>query len=126
LTFRRTLHPGIPLDSRRFRIPDHAASDQASLYLPGNEPVELGFDAPLLINTNGYVYIWVSNESKEARVWFDDLTITHKEHLVVQATDYGVWGDVIRELKSDIASYRYGYQDSSRRRMRRRGGIILS
>jgi RHS repeat-associated protein len=63
-----------------------------------------------LINTNGYVYIWVSNESKEARVWFDDLTITHTEHIVVQATDYGAWGDVIREQKSDLASYRYGYQ----------------
>jgi RHS repeat-associated protein len=56
------------------------------------------------------VYIWVSNESKEARVWFDDLTITHTEHIVVQATDYGAWGDVIREQKSDLASYRYGYQ----------------
>ena len=70
----------------------------------------MGFDQTLEIDQNGYLYIWLSNESKEARVWFDDLTITHEEHFVVQATDYGVWGDVIREQKSDIASYRYGYQ----------------
>ncbi len=70
----------------------------------------MGFNQTLEIEQNGYLYIWLSNESKEARVWFDDLTITHEEHFVVQATDYGVWGDVIREQKSDIASYRYGYQ----------------
>src|SRR5690606_15788868 len=30
--------------------------------------------------------------------------------LVVQATDYGVWGDVMREQKSDESVYRFGYQ----------------
>jgi RHS repeat-associated core domain len=94
----------------RFRVPEHAGSDQASLYLEGNKPVQMNFDAPVTITQNGYIYIWVSNESKEARVWFDDLTITHEEHIVVQATDYGVWGDLIREQKSDEALYRYGYQ----------------
>ncbi|GEM_PF-6648771 len=29
---------------------------------------------------------------------------------MVQATDYGVWGDVMREQKSDESVYRFGYQ----------------
>ena len=37
----------------------------------GNEPIEMGFDQTLEIQQNGYLYIWLSNESKEARVWFD-------------------------------------------------------
>ncbi len=61
-----------------------------------------------------------SNESEKVRVWpacrsfsacrFDDLTISHSETILVQATDYGVWGDVLREQKTDETIYRYGYQ----------------
>jgi RHS repeat-associated protein len=29
---------------------------------------------------------------------------------VVQATDYGVWGDVLREQKTDESTYRFGFQ----------------
>jgi RHS repeat-associated protein len=45
-------------------------------------------------------------------VWFDDLTITHHQNgVVTQATDYGVWGDVLREQKANsLEQYRYGYQ----------------
>ncbi len=98
------------VQANRFRVPEQAGSDQASLYLEGNTPVQMNFDAAVTISQNGYIYIWVSNESKEARVWFDDLTITHEENIIVQATDYGIWGDVIREQKSNETLYRYGYQ----------------
>jgi RHS repeat-associated protein len=74
--------------------------------------VKFGFGdgEAITINESGYIYIWLSNESKDARVWFDDLTVTHTQSLVVQATDYGVWGDVIREQKTDETLYRYAYQ----------------
>src|SRR5690606_25605558 len=52
----------------------------------------------------------VSNQSKETRVWFDDLRVMHTQSIVVQATDYGVWGDVLREQKTDESIYRFGYQ----------------
>ncbi len=55
------------------------------------------------IAENGYIYVWVSNQSKESRVWFDDLTVRLSEQIVVQTTDYGAWGDVLREQKSDEA-----------------------
>lgn len=65
----------------------------------------------LQISEAGYIYIWVSNESENTRVWFDDLKIAHSTGFVAQAIDYGVWGDVIREQKADpTAFYRYGYQ----------------
>src|SRR5690606_16618266 len=64
--------------------------------------------------------VWVSNQSEATIVWpacrsfgagrFDDLTVTHMQTLVVQATDYGVWGDVMREQRSEESVYRFGYQ----------------
>lgn len=56
-------------------------------------------------------WVWVGNQSQQTKVWFDDLTVTHRQNgLVVQSTDYGVWGDVMREQKSDESVYRFGYQ----------------
>jgi RHS repeat-associated protein len=70
----------------------------------------LTFDEPIIINQDGYIYVWVSNQSEDTRVWFDDLTVTHEGTIVTQATDYGVWGDVLREQKTDESVYRFGYQ----------------
>jgi RHS repeat-associated protein len=98
------------IDTDAARVPVEAGSESAALNLPGNEPIEIGFQSPISIPQNGYIYIWLSNESKNTRVWFDDLTITHTQNLVVQASDYGVWGDVLREQKSDTKKYRFGYQ----------------
>jgi RHS repeat-associated protein len=70
------------------------------------------FATPITINQAGYIYVWVSNESEDTEVWFDDLSIMHHKPLVAQATDYGAWGEVLREQKwVDLdAKYRYGYQ----------------
>jgi RHS repeat-associated protein len=91
------------------RVPEEAGSDQSALYLSTNKPIRLAFD-PVTINQDGYIYVWVSNQSKQAKVWFDDLKVALQGSFVTQATDYGVWGDVIREQKSDESIYRYGYQ----------------
>jgi len=97
-------------DAGFLRVTEDAGSSQADLHVPGHEPIRLGFDSPVTINQNGYIYVWVSNQSKEARVWFDDLTVRLSEQIVVQATDYGAWGDVLREQKTDERKYRFGYQ----------------
>jgi RHS repeat-associated protein len=91
------------------RVPEEAGSDQSALYLPANKPIRLAFE-PITVNADGYIYVWVSNQSKQAKVWFDDLKVALQGSFVTQATDYGVWGDVIREQKSDESVYRYGYQ----------------
>jgi RHS repeat-associated protein len=75
-----------------------------------NDHEHLSFDGPINIDQKGYIYVWVSNQSEDSRVWFDDLTVKFSGHFVSQATDYGVWGDVIREQKTDESFYRFGYQ----------------
>ncbi|MFN5550352.1 MAG: RHS repeat-associated core domain-containing protein, partial [Bacteroidota bacterium] len=72
----------------------------------------LKFDRAISVSQTGYLYIWVSNESENTEVWFDDLNVIHQKTLVAEATDYGVWGDVMREQKwEDLeGKYRYGYQ----------------
>ncbi len=88
---------------------------EAAGFEPGEEALpnmheRVAFDLPVVAENNGYIYIWVSNESENTKVWFDDLAIKHSTSLVQQATDYGAWGDVLREQKADETAYRYGYQ----------------
>ena len=72
----------------------------------------LKFGNDIQVSQTSYLYIWVSNESENTEVWFDDLNVIHQKTLVAEATDYGVWGDVMREQKwEDLeGKYRYGYQ----------------
>lgn len=90
------------------RVSDDAGFDAEESGLHGGHE-HLKFD-PVSIAENGYIYVWVSNQSEETKVWFDDLTVSVSQTLVTQATDYGVWGDVIREQKTDDRIYRFGYQ----------------
>ncbi len=68
------------------------------------------FESPVVPQESGYIYVWVSNESEDTEVWFDDLKVTHTGTFVAQATDYGAWGDVLREQRTDERKYRFGYQ----------------
>ena len=93
-----------------------------------NVHADFYFENDILIAPEGkYIYLWGSNESEDTRVWFDDFTVTHKSTFVAQATDYGVWGDVLREQKSDaVDKYRYAYQGQFAEKDEETGGIILS
>ena len=89
------------------RVPTTAGFDPGFELLPHQE---VKFD-PVVVASTGFLYVWVSNESENTKVWFDDLTITHQQRIVTQATDYGPWGDVVREQKTNVLEeYRYGYQ----------------
>ncbi len=59
---------------------------------------------PITITKSGYIYIWVSNETENTEVWFDDVSVQHYKGVVTQATDYGAWGEVMREQRLDLAS----------------------
>lgn len=81
----------------------------------GQEAIGITFDHvkfdSLTIYEEGYIYAWVSNETKGARVWFDDFKITQKHAYLSQSTDYDPWGMVQRDVKTDEEMiYRYGYQ----------------
>ncbi|HLT73365.1 MAG TPA: RHS repeat-associated core domain-containing protein, partial [Cyclobacteriaceae bacterium] len=99
-------------DAGWVRVTTAAEFEPGQEGLPNNRSHEhLAFSSPIEITQNGYIYIWVGNQSQQTKVWFDDLTVTHRQNgLVVQSTDYGVWGDVMREQKSDESVYRFGYQ----------------
>lgn len=81
----------------------------------------LVFPAPVEIEESGYIYVWVSNQSAAAKVWFDDLTVRVTQNLIVQATDYGA-----NRRPTRLCSIRRAIKEDLVRRMRRRGGIILS
>jgi len=72
---------------------------------------QVAFANPIRPQQKGYIYIWVSNESENTKVWFDDLKVTHRSRRVTQATDYYAYGSVLREQKTpEELTYRYKYQ----------------
>lgn len=96
-------------DAGAMRVPDAAGFD------PGMEiavtPKQVAFLNPIRPQQKGYIYIWVSNESENTKVWFDDLKVTHRSRRVTQATDYYAYGSVLREQKTpEELTYRYKYQ----------------
>lgn len=117
-------------DTRPYAYLNYIVFDGARNYVASNwvrvteaggfEPAARGLDGPhgrvaletpLVIPASGqYIYVWVSNESENTEVWFDDVRVTHVTTFVSQATDYGVWGDLLREQKTDESVYRFGYQ----------------
>jgi RHS repeat-associated protein len=98
----------VAVDGGARRVPEAAGFDPGYEALAKHAKVEF---LPITITTKGYVYIWVSNESEATKVWFDDLSVTHNLDIVTQATDYGPWGDVVREQKTnELDIYRYAYQ----------------
>lgn len=96
-------------DGGAWRVPDNAGFD------PGMEisvtPQQVKFPSHIKPQQKGYIYIWVSNESENTKVWFDDLKVTHTKSRVVQASDYYAWGSTMREQRTpENPTYRYGYQ----------------
>ncbi|TXI70181.1 MAG: hypothetical protein E6Q41_01690 [Cyclobacteriaceae bacterium] len=96
-------------DGGAWRVPDAAGFDPG-LELAVN-PQQVKFPSYIKPQQKGYIYIWVSNESENTKVWFDDLKVTHTKSRVVQASDYYAWGSTMREQRSpENPTYRYGYQ----------------
>lgn len=96
-------------DGGAWRVPDAAGFD------PGLEtavdPQLVKFPSYIKPQQKGYIYVWVSNESENTKVWFDDLKVTHTKSRVVQASDYYAWGSTMREQRTpENETYRYGYQ----------------
>jgi RHS repeat-associated protein len=113
LNFALFAHDMSLLDAGWERIPEEAGFASGEESLP-NRHKRVAFAVPVVVPEDGFIYIWLSNESEGTEVWFDDLSIRHTQTLVAQATDYGVWGEVLREQRSDSRKYRYGYQSLSR------------
>jgi RHS repeat-associated protein len=109
LNFALFAHDMSLLDAGWERIPEEAGFGTGEESLP-NRHKRVAFAVPVVVPEDGFIYIWLSNESEGTEVWFDDLSIRHTQTLVAQATDYGVWGEVLREQRADARKYRFGYQ----------------
>lgn len=55
---------------------------------------------PIAVQEEGYLYIYLSNETKKSEVYFDDLLITHTHSPIVQKDDYYPFGLSIAGLST--------------------------
>jgi RHS repeat-associated protein len=96
-------------DGGAARVPDAAGFDAGMEIAVHPQPVS--FTDPIEIHQSGYIYVWVSNESENTKVWWDDLKVTLTGSRVTQATDYYPFGLVMREqTTANELEYRYKYQ----------------
>lgn len=82
-----------------FETGDEATSAHEQLTIP-----------TITITEPGYLYVYVSNESENTEVWFDDLKIIHTRSNIVAGADYYPFGLVMENREITREDYRYGYQ----------------
>jgi RHS repeat-associated protein len=59
---------------------------------------------PVIVTKNGYIYIYVSNESNLA-VYFDNLNVSHKHGSILETTEYYPFGLTMANLSASAINY---------------------
>jgi RHS repeat-associated protein len=98
---------GILLDEEQFKA---VSGSYGSTLIPdipvgGNKQVlEANLGNVIEMKKNGYLYVYVSNESK-MNVYFDDIHVEHERGALLEETHYYAWGLVMKGISSKAMSF---------------------
>ncbi|MEP5363811.1 MAG: type II toxin-antitoxin system death-on-curing family toxin, partial [Reichenbachiella sp.] len=74
----------------------------------GNASTAETISQEIEITEDGYIYLYVANETKDAQVHFDDITVSVLGFDISEMTDYYPFGSVASHWEKE--PYRFGYQ----------------
>ena len=85
---------------------NHMGAVQVPIITGGAAKVQLIGPTNMVVRRNGWLYVYLSNESNQ-NVYFDDLVVNHKRGPVVEATDYYAFGLSIAGLSTKAMKSNY-------------------
>jgi RHS repeat-associated protein len=90
----------------------------ASSTYPANQFNTIAAGGPIVMPRNGYIYVWVSNETQGWDVFFDNFTVQYKQGPVLEENHYYPFGLTMagisdKALKTNYAENKYRYNKGS-------------
>ena len=90
----------------------------ASTTYPANQMNTLAAGGPIVMARNGYLYVWVSNETQGWDVFFDNFSVQYKQGPVLEENHYYPFGLTMagisdKALKTNYAENKYRFNKGS-------------
>ncbi len=90
----------------------------ASTTYPANQMNTVAAGGPVVMSRNGYLYVWVSNETQGWDVFFDNFSVQYKQGPVLEENHYYPFGLSMagisdKAIKTQYAQNKFRYNDGS-------------